>query len=234
MRGRLRFYCALGLGRWVWDFFFLLPSAISRYQLPVEMEVAVPVAMESLYRPPALVWAMASAVVLFWGTGLIASKKLIKQGVYPLSWLAILRRQVADGFWICAEEFLYGVLALMNMFLGVVFWILDFYYEGRPPLNANYFPVANPLQKVTEPDLRNPEVKKHEIVLKPRRAGILRPRKVTGNLCGCWGYEVPELLSADHGVFANGAQVWCGGFLGFRIDGEHLMSVCWILPFLVD
>lgn len=155
------------------------------------MEAAVPMAMESLYRPPALVWAMASAVVLFWGTGLIAGKRLIKQKVSPLSWMAIWNRQVVDGFWICAEEVLYAWLSLLNMIMGVMFWILDFYHEGRPPSNDNYFPVASQLEKVTEPDLRNPEPK-DSVVLKPKRAGILRPRKVKGNVCGCWGYEVPE------------------------------------------
>jgi len=154
----------------------------------------VPVAMESLYRPSALVWAMASAVVFFWGTGLIASKRLIKNRVSPLSWLALWKRQVADGFWICAEELLYAYLALLNVITGVVFWILDFYHEGKPPSNANYFPVVPQLEKVAEPDLRNPDFEE----TKPRRAGILRPRKVKGNVCGCWGYDVPE---PDYGVF---------------------------------
>lgn len=174
--------------------------------ISVEMEAAVPVAMESLYRPSAVLWAMASAVVLFWGTGLIASKRLIKQGVYPLSWLAIWKRQVADGFWICAEEVLYAYLALLNMIFGAVFWILDFFHEGQPPLNANYFPVASQLSKVTEPDLRNPEQRDSDVMM-PRRAGILRPRNAKANVCGCWGYELPEL--PNHGVFVNnGAQVW--------------------------
>lgn len=173
------------------------------------MDAALPVAMDTLSRWPALVWAMFSALVLFWGTGLIASKKLIKQGVgaYPvsLSWLSILKRQVYDGFWICAEELLYADLALLNMLMGVAFWVLDFYHEGRPPLNANYFPVSSQLAKVPEPDLRNPEPKNGDsIVLKPKRAGILRPRKVQGNICGCWGYQVPP---PNDGVFAEITQV---------------------------
>lgn len=177
------------------------------------MDAALPVAMDTLSRWPALVWAMFSALVLFWGTGLIASKKLIKQGVYPLypgslSWLYIPKRQVYDGFWICAEEALYAYLALLNLVMGVAFWILDFYHEGRPPRNANYFPVSSQLAKVTEPDLRNPKPESDGdgVVLRPKRAGILRPRKVKGNVCGCWGYEMPE-LSQDGGVFAEGAQV---------------------------
>jgi hypothetical protein len=175
----------------------------------VTMDAALPVAMDTLSRWPALVWAMFSALVLFWGTGLIASKKLIKQGVgaYPvsLSWLSILKRQVYDGFWICAEELLYADLALLNMLMGVAFWVLDFYHEGRPPPNANYFPVSSQLAKVPEPDLRNPEPKNGDpIVLRPKRAGILRPRKVQGNVCGCWGYQVPP---PNDGVFAEGTQV---------------------------
>lgn len=174
------------------------------------MEAALLVAVDTLSRWPALLWAMISALVLFWGTGLIASKKLIKQGVYypvSLSRLSILRRQVYDGFWICAEEVLYAELALLNIILGVVFRILDFYHEGRAPQNENYFPVVSPLAKVIEPDLWKPESKNDggdAIMLRPKRAGILRPRKVKGNVCGCWGYEVPE---RNDGVLADGAQV---------------------------
>ena len=169
------------------------------------MEAGLPVAMDTLSRWPALVWAMVSALVLFWGTGLIASKRLIKQGVkYPTSWMMILKRQITDGFWICAEEALFADLALLNVIAGVAFWILDFYHEGRLSLNANYFPVSPQLAKVAEPDLRNPEPQNDADApaLRPKRAGIFRPRKVKGNVCGCWGYQVP-----DGGVYADGAQV---------------------------
>lgn len=192
--------------------------------LTATMEAELPIAaVECLYRSPTLYWAMASALALCWGTGLFSPKT---KATNPASRLTILRKRTSEFLRTMAEEALYACMACVNMAMGVFFWILDFYHEGRPPPNANYFPVANQLAKVKEPDLKNPspssseeEEDEKEIRSdqpKPRRAGIIRPRKVKGNTCGCWGYEVQDIqtCASDDGSTAPSSlqqvrELWC-------------------------
>ena len=177
-----------------------------RKNLTTTMEAELPIAaMECLYRSPTLYWAMASALALCWGTGLLSSKSKTKN---PASRLTVLRKKTSGILRMVAEEALYAFMACVNMAMGVFFWILDFYHEGRPPPNANYFPVANQLAKVKEPDLKNPspssseeeegEMETRSDRPKPRRAGIIRPRKVKGDTCGCWGYEVQDIQTCEN------------------------------------
>ena len=157
------------------------------------MEVGLPSAMETFFHWPTLSWAIASAFVLFWGTGLFASSKQLNKDSLIQSRLLNLRRKSTFVLRFCFEEFLYTFMALLNMAMGVVFWVLDWYLDGASPLNANYFPVENQLAKVKEPDLRNPTLTEGKATHRPKRAGIFRPRKGYGDVCGCWGYEVDDL-----------------------------------------
>lgn len=146
-----------------------------------------------------------------------------------------------------AEEALYAFMAYVNMAMGVFFWILDFYHEGRPPPNANYFPVANQLAKVKEPDLRNPSPSSSEEDVeekeprndrfKPRRAGIIRPRKVKGDTCGCWGYEVQDIQPCENDDGSSSLQqvrklrvlmIWfLGKFPVMMQFLSQLLVLCW-------
>lgn len=180
------------------------------------MEVRLPSVMETLFHWPTVSWAIASAFVLFWGTGLFASSKQLRKDSLIQSRLLYLRRKSAFVLRFCCEEFLYTFMALLNMAMGVVFWVLDWYHDGAPPPNANYFPVENQLAKVKEPDLRNPTMTEGKATHRPKRAGIFRPRKGYGDVCGCWGYEVED-LPASAGKFNNEVSSYKNGYVASQV-----------------
>ncbi len=151
---------------------------------------------EILHHPPGLIWAIVCAILLCGGTGVLATRKREKKQtgmrIFPV--LVIQEHAL-----LVVEEILYFYMGIVNIVLGITFWVLDFFYEGMPPRNANYFPVVNPLTKTQEPDLVPPKDSSsplsadQDLILRPRRAGIFRSRKGTRESCGCWGYQVDDI-----------------------------------------
>jgi pimeloyl-ACP methyl ester carboxylesterase len=151
---------------------------------------------EILRHPPGLIWAIVCAILLCGGTGMLATRKRVKKQtdmrIFPVL-------EIQEHALFVVEEILYFYMGIVNIVLGIIFWVLDFSYEGMPPRNANYFPVVNPLTKTQEPDLVPPKDSSsplsadQDLILQPRRAGIFRSRKGTRESCGCWGYQVDDI-----------------------------------------
>jgi hypothetical protein len=178
--------------------------------------------MESVRHPPALYWAVVSAAALCWGTSVLAKRR----GTTPLRRLKRARKHYSGKLRPFLEDFVYGTMALINSFIGALYWILDLFYEGRPPKNKNYIPIISDssLSKTTtvsEKNLVMMDCSNHmnntqqtqQVLYKPRRGAIMRLRtrlvKINAlrgrrQTCGCWGWVVEDVVTSSPELVCDG------------------------------
>jgi hypothetical protein len=178
--------------------------------------------MESVRHPPALYWAVVSAAALCWGTSVLAKRR----GTTPLRRLKRARKHYSGKLRPFLEDFVYGTMALINSFIGALYWILDLFYEGRPPKNKNYIPIISDssLSKTTtvsEKNLVMMDCSNHmnntqqtqQVLYKPRRGAIMRLRtrlvKINAlrgrrQTCGCWGWVVEDIVTSSPELVCDG------------------------------
>jgi hypothetical protein len=138
--------------------------------------------VESARHRPAWYWAVvsAAAVCSVWGTVALAKQRKVKPGVHAFK---LLRRQYATRLRPLLEDLVYLTMFLINLLVGVFYWLVDFVVEGRSPVDP-----------IGADALHRP----------PRRGQIKRlstrwawarftPKSHARHRCECWGWRVKDL-----------------------------------------
>lgn len=178
--------------------------------------VAVQTAVESVRHPPALYWGVASAAALcsLYGTFALAKRSSsnnsdrspsrngrVSPGVAVKKLRRGLRRQYRENLRPLLEDLVYLAMFLLNIWVGVFYWIMDFFLEGRQ-FASQKFVESNVLASSVGPD------GVASVCSRPRRGEIkrLRTRWAWTRLnskpnvrkrCECWGWNVKDLALGD-------------------------------------
>jgi hypothetical protein len=159
---------------------------------------AVQAAVESARHRPALYWGVVSAAALcsVWGTLALAKRSksggsagTASPGVHAFK---RLRRQYAENLRPLLEDLVYLSMFLLNLLVGLFYWVVDSVLEGRP-VSPQTIAISSILSRSadSEPLLET----------RPRRGQIKRLRtkwawarsKPSPNRCECWGWNVKDL-----------------------------------------
>lgn len=184
---------------------------------------AVQTVVESVRHPPALYWGVVSAAALcsVWGTFALAKRSKIertqrisggkvKPGVHAFK---RLRRQYAENLRPHLEDLVYLTMFLLNLLVGVFYWILDSVLE-RHRVSSEKLVVSSILSScVDSDDLRTVDdaeaLYEAEVLNRPRRGQIKRlrtrwawarskPKSNPRLRCECWGWRVKDLVLEEN------------------------------------
>lgn len=183
--------------------------------------LAVQKVVEIMRHPPALYWGVSAAAALCWGTSAALAKRgknnnrrnnpRNRNRANPSVAFKRLRRKYAEKLRPFFEDLVYLAMAILNNLVGIVYWLLDCCYEGRPNPVRNYFLIRDAVSRTIEPDSNASKISEEGYggdVYKPRRGAIMRLRtrlvKINSlrgrpQTCGCWGWVVDDLPAAKLG-----------------------------------
>ncbi|KAG0563966.1 hypothetical protein KC19_8G072000 [Ceratodon purpureus] len=188
--------------------------------------VVVQTVVEGGRHPGALYWGVVSvaAVCSVWGTLALAkrSKGERRQGVMGVHAFKRLRRLYATNLRPLLEDLVYLTMFVINLLVGVFYWIVDFVVEGRSRVSSEEIVVSSILSRcVDSDDLRavdDAEALRESAVLhRPRRGQIKRLRTrwawarseskpSTRQRCECWGWRVEDLVPEEN-LGGNGSEI---------------------------